>query len=235
MELEFDGGTKIYVPATKIDLVQKYIGGTKTSPRLAKIGGKSWVKQKKAAESAVQDMAAEMLELSAQRASRPGIAFSKETEWLHEFERSFPFRETPDQLSSIEDIRIDMQTAKPMDRLLCGDVGFGKTEVSMRAAFRAVENGFQVAILAPTTILVEQHFNSFCERMKDFPITIEKLSRFCTRKEQRETVEGLRSGRVDVVVGTHRLASKDIDFFNLGLLVIDEEQRFGVDVKERLK
>lgn len=235
LELQFDGGTKIYVPATKIDLVQKYIGGTKTSPRLAKIGGKSWVKQKKAAESAVQDMAAEMLELSAQRATRPGIAFSKETEWLHEFERSFPFRETPDQLSSIEDIRIDMQTAKPMDRLLCGDVGFGKTEVSMRAAFRTVENGFQVAVLAPTTILVEQHFNSFRDRMKDFPITIEKLSRFCTRKEQRETAEGLRTGRVDIVVGTHRLASKDIDFFNLGLLVIDEEQRFGVDVKERLK
>lgn len=235
LELEFDGGTKIYVPATKIDLVQKYIGGTKTSPRLAKIGGKSWVKHKKAAESAVQDMAAEMLELSAQRASRPGIAFSKETEWLHEFERSFPFRETPDQLASIEDIRIDMQTNKPMDRLLCGDVGFGKTEVSMRAAFRAVENGFQVAVLAPTTILVEQHYNSFRERMKDFPIAIEKLSRFCTRKEQKETAEGLRTGRVDIVVGTHRLASKDIDFFNLGLLVIDEEQRFGVDVKERLK
>lgn len=235
LELEFDGGTKIFVPATKIDLVQKYIGGSKTRPRLAKIGGKSWLRQKKAAESAVQDMAAEMLELQATRASRPGIAFSRETEWLMEFERSFPYRETPDQLASLGDIKQDMQTAKPMDRLLCGDVGFGKTEVSMRAAFRAVENGYQVAVLAPTTVLVEQHFHTFVERMAEFPITIEKLSRFCSRKEQARSVEGLKSGRVDIVIGTHRLASKDVDFFNLGLLIIDEEQRFGVDVKERLK
>ncbi|MEE2642966.1 MAG: transcription-repair coupling factor [Planctomycetota bacterium] len=235
LELEFDGGTKIFVPATKIDLVQKYIGGSKTRPRLAKIGGKSWVRQKKAAESAVQDMAAEMIELQASRSARPGIAFSRETEWLHEFERSFPFRETPDQLASLKDIHQDMCTAKPMDRLLCGDVGFGKTEVAMRAAFRAVENGFQVAVLAPTTILVEQHYHSFSQRMAEFPICIEKLSRFCSSSEQRQTVEGLKSGRVDIVIGTHRLASRDVDFFNLGLLIIDEEQRFGVDVKERLK
>lgn len=235
LELEFDGGTKIFVPATKIDLVQKYIGGSKTRPRLAKIGGKSWLRHKQAAEVAVQDMAAEMLELQARRSARPGIAFSKETEWLLEFERSFPFRETPDQLSSLADIKRDMLTAKPMDRLLCGDVGFGKTEVAMRAAFRAVENGFQVGVLAPTTVLVEQHFNTFRERMAEFPIAIEKLSRFCTAKEQKQTIAGLKSGRVDIVIGTHRMASKDVDFFNLGLLIIDEEQRFGVDVKERLK
>ncbi|MEC9091480.1 MAG: transcription-repair coupling factor, partial [Planctomycetota bacterium] len=235
LELEFDGGTKIFVPATKIDLVHKYIGGNKTRPRLAKIGGKAWSRQKIAAESAVQDMASEMLELQARRSGRPGTAFSKETEWLLEFERSFPYRETPDQLTSLTDIRQDMLAAKPMDRLLCGDVGFGKTEIAMRAAFRAVENGFQVAVLAPTTILVEQHFNTFRERMSEFPITIEKLSRFCTTKDQRATVSGLKSGRVDIVIGTHRLASKDVDFFNLGLLIIDEEQRFGVDVKERLK
>ena len=235
LELEFDGGTKLYVPATKIDLVQKYIGGSKTRPRLAKIGGKAWLRHKKAAEVAVQDMAAEMLELSARRSAQPGIAFSRETEWLHEFSSSFPYRETPDQLSSLEDIRADMQVAKPMDRLLCGDVGFGKTEVAMRAAFRAVENGFQVAVLAPTTILVEQHFNTFRGRMAEFPISIEKLSRFCSAAEQKKTIEGLKTGRVDIVVGTHRLASRDVDFFNLGLLVIDEEQRFGVDVKERLK
>lgn len=235
LELEFDGGTRIYVPATKIDLVQKYIGGSKTRPRLAKIGGKSWLRQKKAAEAAVQDMAAEMLELQATRSARPGISFSRETEWLHEFERSFPYRETPDQVASLADIKKDMFTARPMDRLLCGDVGFGKTEVAMRAAFRAVENGYQVAVLAPTTILVEQHFHTFTERMAEFPITVEKLSRFCTTRQQKKTIEGLKSGRVDIVIGTHRLASRDVDFFNLGLLIIDEEQRFGVDVKERLK
>lgn len=235
LEIEFDGGTRIYVPAPRIDLVQKYIGSTKTRPKLAKIGGKSWLRQKKAAESAVQDMAAEMLELQAKRAARPGIAFSKETEWLHEFEQSFPYRETPDQLSSLKDIRQDMFAPRPMDRLLCGDVGFGKTEIAMRAAFRAVENGYQVAVLAPTTVLVEQHFHTFRERMAEFPISVEKLSRFCTAKEQRLTIEKLKAGKVDIVVGTHRLASRDVDFYNLGLLIIDEEQRFGVDVKERLK
>ncbi|HZL88548.1 MAG TPA: transcription-repair coupling factor [Pirellulaceae bacterium] len=235
LEIEFDGGTKIYVPAVKIDLVQKYVGGTKTRPALAKIGGKSWLRQKQAAEAAVHDLASEMLEMQAIRASRPGIALTPDSDWQREFDASFPYTETPDQLSAIAAIKSDMQRPRPMDRLLCGDVGFGKTEVAMRAAFKAVDNGYQVAVLVPTTILAEQHFNSFSERLAEFPFDIAKLSRFCTRDEERESLAGLKSGKIDIVIGTHRLASSDLEFKNLGLLVIDEEQRFGVDVKERLK
>lgn len=235
LELEFYGGTRIYVPATKIDLVQKYIGGSKTRPTLARIGGKSWIKQKKAAEDAATDLASEMLELQAARASRPGIAFKQDTQWQYEFEQSFPYRETPDQLTAIQAIKDDMHRARPMDRLLCGDVGFGKTEVAMRAAFKAVENGYQVGLLAPTTILVEQHYKNFKARMSEFPLDIGKLSRFCSTQEIRQTIEKLASGQIDIVVGTHRLVSKDVSFYNLGLVVIDEEQRFGVAHKERLK
>ena len=235
LELEFYGGTRIYVPATKIDLVQKYIGGSKSRPTLARIGGKSWVKQKEAAEMAATDLAAEMLELQAARALRPGIAYQPDTQWQYEFEQSFPYRETPDQLSAIEAIKTDMQNGRPMDRLLCGDVGFGKTEVAMRAAFKAVENGYQVGLLAPTTILVEQHHKTFRERMFEFPLDIGKLSRFSSTKELKQTIEELKSGKIDIVIGTHRLVSKDVDFYNLGLVIIDEEQRFGVAHKERLK
>ncbi len=235
LEIEFDGGTKIYVPAIKIDLVQKYVGGTKTRPTLAKVGGKSWLKQKQAAEGAVHDLAVEMLEMQAIRRARPGIAFNPDSDWQREFDTSFPYRETPDQLTAIAAIKSDMHRPRPMDRLLCGDVGFGKTEVAMRAAFKAVDSGYQVAVLVPTTILAEQHFHSFRERMSEFPFDIAKLSRFCTPEEEREALQGLKSGKVDIVVGTHRLASKDVEFHNLGLVIIDEEQRFGVDVKERLK
>jgi transcription-repair coupling factor (superfamily II helicase) len=235
LELEFDGGTRIYVPAIKIDLVQKYVGGSKTRPTLAKIGGKTWLKQKEAAESAVRDLAVEMLEVQAMRSSRPGIAFTVDSDWQREFDASFPYSETVDQLSAIRAIKSDMVKPRPMDRLLCGDVGFGKTEVAMRAAFKAVDNGYQVAVLVPTTILCEQHFHSFSERMAEFPFDIGKLSRFSTPQQTRETVAGIKSGKVDIVIGTHRIASQDIEFHNLGLVIIDEEQRFGVDVKERLK
>ncbi len=235
LTIEFRGRTKIYVPTAKIDLVQKYIGGRKSRPTLATIGGQTWVKQKKAAERAVQDMACEMLELQAARQYRPGIPFAADTQWQSEFDASFPYQETPDQLAAMIDIKGDMQKARPMDRLLCGDVGFGKTEMAIRAAFKAVDNGYQVAILVPTTLLAEQHFRTFCERMSEFPFAIAKLSRFCTNAEQRQTVKGLKEGSIDIVIGTHRLASKDVDFMNLGLVVIDEEQRFGVEVKERLK
>lgn len=235
LELEFHGGTRIYVPASKIDLVQKYIGGTKTRPVLAKIGGKAWAKQRQAAEKAVADMASEMLELQALRAASPGIAFKPDTHWQHEFEQAFPYRETPDQLTAITAIKEDMQTAKPMDRLLCGDVGYGKTEVAMRSAFKAVENGYQVAVLVPTTILAEQHYKTFRERMGEFPLSIGRLSRFAPAAEQKETLEGLKRGKIDIVIGTHRVVSKDVEFYNLGLVVIDEEQRFGVAHKERLK
>lgn len=235
LELEFHGGTKIYVPATKIDLVQKYIGGTKTRPVLAKIGGKSWAKQKASVEAAITDLASEMIEIQAKRDGRPGIAFKRDTEWQHEFEQSFPYRETPDQLTAIEAIKDDMQRNQPMDRLLCGDVGFGKTEVAMRAAFKAVENGYQVGVLVPTTILAEQHYKNFRERMSEFPLDVVKLSRFCTTQELRENMERMASGQADIAIGTHRLVSKDVRFFNLGLVIIDEEQRFGVEHKERLK
>lgn len=235
LELEFHGGTKIYVPASKIDLVQKYIGGTKTTPTLARIGGKSWVRQRQAAEIAVADLASEMIELQAARSSRPGIAFQLDTQWQSEFEQSFPYRETEDQVSAIASIKQDMERPRPMDRLLCGDVGYGKTEVAMRAAFKAVENGYQAAVLVPTTILAEQHYRTFTERMGEFPLDICKLSRFCSPRELRETVEKLKLGQIDIAIGTHRLVSKDVDFYNLGLVIIDEEQRFGVAHKERLK
>jgi transcription-repair coupling factor (superfamily II helicase) len=235
LTIEFHGGTKIYVPSTKIELVQKYVGGNRARVRLATIGGKSWQARRKAAESAVQDVAVELLELQARRAARPGISFGADTEWQREFDASFPYEETDDQHTATAAIKNDMIQPRPMDRLLCGDVGFGKTEVAMRAAFKAVDNGYQVAVMVPTTILAEQHYRSFRERFSEFPFAIAKLSRFCTAKEQREIIAGLASGQIDVVIGTHRLASRDVHFDNLGILIIDEEQRFGVDIKERLK
>ncbi|TWT46926.1 transcription-repair coupling factor [Botrimarina hoheduenensis] len=235
LELEYDGGTRIFVPCSKIELVQKYVGGKKLKPPLAKIGGKSWVRQKQAAERAVTDLAAEMLEVQARRDARPGIRFPDDSEWQREFDAAFPYEETPDQLKAITAIKADMTTGKPMDRLLCGDVGFGKTEVALRAAFKAIDAGYQVAVLAPTTVLAEQHLRTFRDRMAEFPFTIEGLSRFVSAGKQSKIVKACREGKVDVLIGTHRLASPDIEFANLGLLIIDEEQRFGVAVKERLK
>jgi transcription-repair coupling factor (superfamily II helicase) len=235
LELEFQGKTKLYVPASKIGLVQKYVGGTKGRPMLARLGGRLWDKQKKRVESAVTDMAAEMLELQAVRASRPGISFRVETEWQHEFDASFPYKETPDQLTTLEAIKQDMRNSRPMDRLLCGDVGYGKTEVAMRAAFKAIDSGYQVAVLVPTTVLAEQHLRTFSARMAEFPFTIASLSRFSTRRQQGEILKRLAAGAVDILIGTHRLVQPDVTFHNLGLIIIDEEQRFGVEVKERLK
>ncbi len=235
LELEFYGGTKLYVPAAKIDLVQKYIGGTKRQPVLAKIGNKNWAKQKNAVQDAITDLAADMIELQAKREMQPGMACGPDTPWQHAFEQSFPYRETPDQLTAIEAIKDDMEQARPMDRLLCGDVGFGKTEVAMRAAFKAVENGYQVGVLVPTTVLAEQHFKSFQERMAEYPITIGKLSRFNSTAEMKDTLAKMETGEVDIAIGTHRIVSKDVKFKNLGLVIIDEEQRFGVQHKERLK
>ncbi|MDB4500415.1 transcription-repair coupling factor [bacterium] len=235
LTIEFDGGTKIYVPASRIGLLQRYVGGTKTRPRLAKIGGQSWTRQKKAAESAVTDMAVELLEMQAERTAKRGLVFDADNAWQRQFDASFPYVETPDQVKAIATSKDDMESGKPMDRLICGDVGFGKTEVAMRAAFKAVVSGYQVAVLVPTTVLAEQHYNNFKNRMAEFPVEIRKLSRFCTAAEQRETVKDIRRGDVDIVVGTHRVASKDVNFSRLGLVVVDEEQRFGVAVKERLK
>ena len=235
LELEYHGGTRIFVPAAKIELVQKYVGGKKLKVPLAKIGGKSWVRQKQAAEQAVTDLAADMLELQARRDARPGIRFPDDTPWQQEFDASFPHTETSDQLTAIADIKGDMQVAKPMDRLLCGDVGFGKTEMAIRAAFKVIDAGYQVAVLCPTTVLAEQHRRTFQKRMAEFPFIVECVSRFCTTKQQKDILERTAGGAVDVLIGTHRLASVDVEFPNLGLVIIDEEQRFGVAIKERLK
>jgi transcription-repair coupling factor (superfamily II helicase) len=235
LEIEFDGGTKVYVPASKIELVQKYVGGSKSHPTLAKLGGRAWVRQKEAAEEAVVDLASDMLELQASRAARPGITFPADTDWQREFDAAFPYTETPDQLIGIAAIKQDMQAPRPMDRLICGDVGYGKTELAMRGAFKTVDAGYQVAVLVPTTVLAAQHGRTFRERMSEYPFRIEVLSRFCTGRQESAILRGIADGSVDVVIGTHRLAQADISFSNLGLLVIDEEQRFGVAVKERLK
>src|SRR6476620_11688220 len=181
------------------------------------------------------DMAAELLEIQAARAAEPGVPYPPDTEWQKEFEAEFPYEPTADQVTGAEDIKQDMQKPRPMDRLLCGDVGYGKTELAMRAAFKAVEYGKQVAVLVPTTVLAEQHFRSFSERMRSYTFTVDSISRYKTTKEQKETVQKLAKGEIDILIGTHRLISKDVKFNDLGLVVIDEEQRFGVTHKERLK
>ncbi len=233
--LEFADRYKVYIPTSQIGLIQKYLGGSRIRPQLSKYNGGGWSRKKKLVEEAVSDLAVEMLEVAAQRNSKPGIAFPPDSLWQHEFEEAFPYVETEDQLTAITAIRDDMQLPRPMDRLLCGDVGFGKTELAIRAAFRAVEAGYQVAVLVPTTILAEQHFRTFCERMAAYPIHIAVLSRFVDSKTQKQVLTGLADGSIDVVIGTHRIGSTDIRFKNPGLIIIDEEQRFGVEVKERLK
>ncbi len=233
--LEFDEGTKIYVPATRIELVQKYIGSSDHRPKLDRVGAKQWEARKKRTESAVADVASDLLHIQALRNAKEGITYPKDTEWQKEFEAAFIYDETPDQLQAIEDIKRDMESKRPMDRLLCGDVGYGKTEIAMRAAFKTVMHGKQVAILVPTTILAQQHYSTFSERMADYPVTVDVLSRFKSRAEQKESLEKTAAGLVDILIGTHRLLQKDVYFKDLGLVVVDEEQRFGVAHKERLK
>lgn len=233
--LEFRDGVKVFVPASLIHLVQKYVGGAKSTPTLSKIGSNSWEHRKQAVAEAVADLAGDMVTLQAARAAKPGIAFPPDSHWQDEFEASFPYTETDDQLTGIAAIKGDMQTPRPMDRLICGDVGYGKTELAMRAAFKAIDSGRQVGVLVPTTVLAEQHYRTFTERMAEYPFSIEVLSRFRTRAEQKKILEGLAAGQVDLVIGTHRLVQPDVKFSDLGLLVIDEEQRFGVEAKEMLK
>jgi len=236
MILEFAEAAKLYVPLTRLDLIQKYRStDAGPAPVLNRLGSQQWSKTKARVRKAMQDMAGELLKLYASRATAQGTAFSKDNEFQKEFEDSFDYNETDDQLSAIRAIKYDMESTTPMDRLLCGDVGYGKTEVAMRAAFKAVQDGKQVAVLTPTTILSFQHFETFKKRFAQFPINIEMISRFRTAKEQKEIVEKVETGRVDILIGTHRLLSKDIKFQDLGLLVVDEEQRFGVKHKERLK
>ena len=236
MILEFAEAAKLYVPLTRLDLIQKYRStDAGPAPVLNRLGSQQWTKTKARVKKAMQDMAGELLKLYAQRATAQGTAFSKDNEFQREFEDSFDYRETDDQLSAIRAIKYDMESTTPMDRLLCGDVGYGKTEVAMRAAFKAVQDGKQVAVLTPTTVLSFQHFETFKKRFAQFPINVEMISRFRTPKEQKLIVERVETGNVDILIGTHRLLSKDIKFQDLGLLVVDEEQRFGVRHKERLK
>ena len=235
MLLTYAEGARLYVPVERLDLVQRYSGSEGHHPQLDKLGGLGWQKAKARAKRAMRDMAEELLKLYAERKLVQGHAYGEDTPWQHEFEDAFEYQLTPDQESAIEDVKEGMESPQPMDRLIVGDVGYGKTEVAMRAAFKAVMEGKQVAVLAPTTVLVFQHFKTFQQRFSPFPARIEMLSRFRSAKEQKEVVKAMEAGAVDVVVGTHRLLSKDIRFKDLGLLVVDEEQRFGVAHKERIK
>ena len=235
LAIQYQGGDIMYLPVSHVDMVQKYIGGDGALPKIDRIGGQSWTKTKAKVKTAVKDMTQELLKLYAARESQEGHAYSNDTHWQQEFEDSFEYDETPDQLRAIIDVKTDMQSRQPMERLLCGDVGYGKTEVALRAAFKAVMDHKQVAVLVPTTVLAEQHYNTFKERLADYPVRVEMLSRFRTPAQQKEIVHKLRDGEIDIIVGTHRLTSGDVKFKDLGLVVLDEEQRFGVKHKERLK
>jgi transcription-repair coupling factor (superfamily II helicase) len=235
LAVQYQGGDKLYVPVSHIDLVQKYSGGDGAAPKIDRLGGATWAKTRARVKKSVRDMTEELLKLYAARDSREGHAFRPDTPWQQEFEDSFEYEETPDQARAIVEVKRDMENPRPMDRLLCGDVGFGKTEVALRAAFKAVMDGKQVAMLVPTTVLAQQHFNTFTERMADYPVTVALMNRFVSPTQQKKTVELLKSGEVDIVIGTHRVTSKDVKFKDLGLVIIDEEQRFGVAQKEKLK
>jgi transcription-repair coupling factor (superfamily II helicase) len=233
--IEYEGGDKLFVPGHDIHLVQKYVCFNKRPPRLFKLGSQEWKRVKALIQKRIQRLAAELLHVQAMRATLKGHQFPTDTSWQKEFEKTFPFQETPDQIKATQDVKADMESDSPMERLLCGDVGFGKTEVALRAAFKAVMDSKQVVVLVPTTILAEQHYYNFTNRLKDFPVKVAMISRFRTEREQAEILMGLKKGTIDIVIGTHRLLSHDVAFHNLGLIIIDEEQRFGVKAKEQLK
>lgn len=235
LHIRYQGTDKLYVPVEQIDLVQKYVGSEGKEPKIYKLGGSDWKKVKTKVQKSVQDIADDLIKLYAEREAAVGYQFSPDGDMQREFETSFPYQETEDQIRSIFEIKKDMEKAKPMDRLLCGDVGYGKTEVAIRAAFKAIADGKQVALLVPTTILAQQHYETIRERFQDYPINIGLLSRFRSKKQQTETLKGLKAGTVDIVIGTHRILSKDVNYRDLGLLIIDEEQRFGVTHKEKIK
>ena len=235
MEVEYHGADKLYVPLTRLDLVQKYRAAEGARPALDKLGGITWARTKARVKKAMQEMAEELLKLYAEREAATGMRFADDNPWQREMEEAFEYDETPDQLRTIDEVRRDMESPKPMDRLVCGDVGYGKTEVAMRAAFRAALHSRQVAVLSPTTVLAYQHYETFRQRFAAFPIRVELLSRFRTAAEQKKILKELEAGKVDIVIGTHRLLSKDVIFHDLGLLIVDEEQRFGVRHKERIK
>lgn len=234
LTLEFAAAATLHVPATQIDLIQRYVGASHGNPPLSMLGGKRWANQKQQVAEAVKDMAADLLRLQAARSAMPGIRYPDDTSWQREFEAEFPYEETEDQLATITQVKTDMSRPQPMDRLICGDVGFGKTEIAIRAAFKAAEFGRQVAVLVPTTVLAEQHERTFRDRMADYPFRIESISRFKTGTQQDSLIGQLAKGQIDVIIGTHRLLSKDVRFADLGMVIIDEEQRFGVEHKNRL-
>jgi transcription-repair coupling factor (superfamily II helicase) len=233
--LEYAAGDRLYVPTDQVDCVSRYVGASDKPPNLSRLGTQEWARTKQRIKESVANIARELLNLYAAREIVPGFAFSTDNLWQQELESSFPYVETPGQLEAVQAVKSDMEEPKPMDRLVCGDVGYGKTEVALRAAFKAVMDGKQVALLVPTTVLAQQHFTTFCERLQAFPVRVEMLSRFCTEKEQASIIEGLAAGTVDICIGTHRLLQKDIVFKDLGLMIIDEEQRFGVIHKEHFK
>ena len=235
MKIEYQGGSNLFVLATQLDVIQKYADADAKKPKLNKLGTQEWSRTKARVKGAVKNIARELVDLYAIRQKKDGFVYGPDTVWQKEFEELFPFEETEDQLAAIEDTKADMQSTKIMDRLICGDVGYGKTEIALRAAFKAVQEGKQVAYLVPTTILAQQHYNTFVERMKDFPVRVDLMCRFRTNTEIKKTVQDLKKGMVDVVIGTHRILSRDVAFKDLGLLVIDEEQRFGVTHKEKIK
>lgn len=235
LELEYLGGDKVFVPVDRLNLVQRYAGGEKEAPRLDRLGSGSWKRVKKKVRKAVTDLARELMEIHAAREVMDGFAYSRGGEEFREFEASFEYEETPDQRAAIDDVTGDMENPRPMDRLVCGDVGYGKTEVAIRASFKVVMDGRQVAILVPTTILAQQHHQTFTDRFRGYPVIVERLTRFCSPAKQRDVLKRLGEGKVDIIIGTHRLLQKDVEFKNPGLIVIDEEQRFGVAHKEKLK
>ncbi len=235
IKIEYGDGGNLYLPATRLESIQKYAGADAKKPKLNRLGGSEWNKTKTRVKGAVQEIARDLVKLYAARQEKNGFQYGEDTVWQKEFEELFPYDETDDQLEAIEAVKQDMESRKIMDRLICGDVGYGKTEVALRCAFKAVQDSKQVVYLVPTTILAQQHYNTFLQRMKDFPVRVEMMSRFCTPAQQKKTLEGLRKGLVDIVIGTHRVLSKDMQFKDLGLLIIDEEQRFGVAHKEKIK
>ncbi len=235
LHIQYGGGDKLYLPTDAVSVLQKYIGGEDFTPKLSTLGSGDWIRAKSRAKAAVEDIAEKLIEIYAERKAAEGFAFAEDDDTQIDFEKNFPYEETPDQLKALAEVKADMESSKPMDRLICGDVGFGKTEIAIRAAYKAAMNGKQVAMLVPTTVLAQQHFQTFSERFAGFLPTVDVICRFRTAKEQRITLQKLRAGQIDILIGTHAILNSKIEFKNLGLLIIDEEQRFGVKQKEKIR
>ena len=235
LEIEYASQDRIFLPVDEIYQIEKYLGPSHPQPKLTRLGGNHWKKAKLSAKHSTEELASDLLSLQSSRMKVKGLKCDKDTVWQNALESSFPFIETEDQVKTLEEIKKDLEKNVPMDRVLCGDVGFGKTEIAVRASFKVIQSGRQVAILVPTTVLAEQHFHTFTERLKPFPVKVSSLSRFLKGSEEAKVLKGLSSGSLDLCIGTHRLLQRDVSFNNLGLIIIDEEHRFGVKAKEQLK